>query len=153
MDLGTETSTQITITITPKIFQLHFKYHCTVQHTKSSHDELSVAIFHRELFPCHLNTQTRSNTPEYSHGVHRALRSNGLGGGTWRHLRKRRGHVTPTYCCAFQAFTELSPSNAPIQSATLPLSACPEASVAQHFLHRANTPQYNTSPATSAPQS
>jgi hypothetical protein len=42
-----------------------------------------------------------------------------------------------------QAFTALSPSNAPIQSATLPLRACPEASAAQKFLHRGNTPQYH----------
>jgi hypothetical protein len=35
-DLSTETSTQITISITPKIFQLHLQYRCTVAHVKSS---------------------------------------------------------------------------------------------------------------------
>jgi hypothetical protein len=61
----------------------------------------------------------------------------------WHHLRKRRGNVTPTHCCAIQSFTELSPRNAAIQSTTLPLHACPEASVAQQFPHRANMPQYS----------
>jgi hypothetical protein len=50
--------------------------------------------------------------------------------------------VTHTSCCAIQAFTELSPSNLPIQSTTLTLHACPEASVAQQFLRRAGTPHY-----------
>jgi hypothetical protein len=50
--------------------------------------------------------------------------------------------INRTSWCAIQAFTELLPSNAPIQSATLPLRAFPQASVAQQFLHRANTPQY-----------
>jgi hypothetical protein len=35
-DLHTETSTQITTSIKPKIFQLHFQYRCTVAHIKSS---------------------------------------------------------------------------------------------------------------------
>jgi hypothetical protein len=34
------------------------------------------------------------------------------------------------------------PSNEQIQSATLLLHACPEASVSQQFLNRANIPQY-----------
>jgi hypothetical protein len=38
--------------------------------------------------------------------------------------------------------SELSPSNTLIESATLPLRACSEASVAQQFLHRANKPHY-----------
>jgi hypothetical protein len=51
--------------------------------------------------------------------------------------------VTPFYRCVIQAFTELSPSNAPIHSKTLPLRACPEASVAQQFLHGLNMPHYD----------
>jgi hypothetical protein len=51
-------------------------------------------------------------------------------------------YVTRTSCCAIQAFTELSRSNAPIQSTTLLLCTCPKASVAQQLLHRANTPHY-----------
>jgi hypothetical protein len=35
-DLHSETSTQITTSITLKIFQLHFQYHCNVAHIKSS---------------------------------------------------------------------------------------------------------------------
>jgi hypothetical protein len=63
-------------------------------------------------------------------------------GGMWHHSRKCRGHVTSIQCCAIQAFTVLLPSNGPIKSATLPLHACPETSVAQQFLHRAYTPKY-----------
>jgi hypothetical protein len=54
----------------------------------------------------------------------------------------KRIALTPFYRCVIQAFTELSPSNAPIQPAILPLHACPETSVAQQFLHVVNTPQY-----------
>jgi hypothetical protein len=53
MDLNTETSTQITTSITPKIFQLHFRYRCTVAHIKSS------------IHALHLHTAT-SCIPSYS---------------------------------------------------------------------------------------
>lgn len=41
-----------------------------------------------------------------------------------------------------QFYWEMLPSNRPIQSTTLPLRACLEASVAQQFLLRANTSHY-----------
>jgi hypothetical protein len=50
-------TSQLSLTITDYHAHKSFK-----SHAKSSHDKLSVAIFHREHSHCHLNTQTLSNT-------------------------------------------------------------------------------------------
>jgi hypothetical protein len=40
-------------------------------------------------------------------GVYQALRNDGRSGDMWRHSRERRGHVTPTSCCAIHVTIHL----------------------------------------------
>jgi hypothetical protein len=50
MDLHTETSTQITTSITLKIFQLRFQYRCTIAHEVfNSHCEPTASLLHKIL--------------------------------------------------------------------------------------------------------